>query len=332
MSAPAHHLPDGTYRNPPGSPVRTHTTTGLFRFLWRQTVERHRPAPADGLMVAPEAATTALAAAGNPSLTWLGHASFLIRLDGQTILTDPYLSPRAGPWVFGPERFAPPPIAVEDLPPIDLLVVSHNHYDHLDLPAIDRLRGKARTTVAVPLGLAGYFANRGFARVVELDWWEGARVGPLEVTALPAVHFSRRGLFDRNRTLWASFRVAGRDLKLWFSGDTAAGPVFEEIGRRAGPFNLALIGIGAYEPRRIMKASHATPEEAIEIARAVRARRAVGMHWGTVKLTQEDPFEAAPRFRRAAHDAGYGEENAWIMRIGETRELAALRHEGLAAE
>ncbi len=332
MSPPAHHRPDGTFANPPGSPVRKSSLRRLVRFMWRQTANRGVPTLAEGLMETRSAAGAALAAAGNPSLTWLGHASFLIRMDGRTILTDPYLARRAGPWVFGPPRFAPPPIPVEALPPIDLLVVSHNHYDHLDMETIRRLPDRARTTVVVPLGLTRYFARLGFARIVELDWWEAAALGPLTVTALPAVHFSRRGLFDLNRTLWASFAIEGRDAKLWFGGDSAHGPVFEEIGARAGPFDLALVGIGAYEPREIMKTAHATPEEGVAMARALRAVRAVGMHWGTVKLTPEDPFEAAPRFRQAAFDQGYGEDNAWILRIGETRALAALRARRPAAE
>ena len=180
--------------------------------------------------------------------------------------------------------------------------------------------------------LKPFFTDLGYANVVELDWWQRHTMGALEVQALPAVHFSGRGFLDRNRTLWACFAIRSKDLTLWFSGDTAAGAIFEEIGRRAGPFDLAMVGIGAYEPREIMKSSHATPEEAIEIVRAVGAAKAVGMHWGTVKLTPEDPFEAAPRFKAAAKASGYGEDNAWIMKIGETRELNMLGRLASAAK
>ncbi len=331
-SKPAHHAPDGTFRNPPGSPAREHSFATMARFFWGQYTDKQRHVPGPEVMLDGEAARRDLSAAANPSLTWLGHASFLIRLDGQTVLTDPFLGANAGPMGFGPKRLAPPPIPVEELPPIDLLVLSHNHYDHLDLATIDKLAGKDRMVVVVPLGLAAYFTARGYTRVIEMDWWQRREVGPLQVTALPAVHFSRRSIRDRNRTLWASFAITAKNLKLWFSGDTAAGAVFEEIGRREGPFDLALIGIGAYEPREIMKSSHATPEEAIDIARQVGARRAVAMHWATVKLTPEDPFEAGPRFERAALAAGWGEENAWTMRIGETRELRALETLASAAE
>ena len=322
---PAHHADDGTYRNPPGSPKRDFSRATLWSFLWGQLIDTKVHKPGADVIMASADAQENLAAAANPSITWLGHASFLIRLDGMTVLTDPYLGKNAGPFGLGPKRFAPPPIAVEDLPPVDVLVLSHNHYDHLDLASIEKLAGKERMTVLVPLGLKRTFTDLGYANVVELDWWQSQKVGALEVQALPAVHFSGRGLFDRNRTLWASYAIRGKDLKLWFAGDTAPGAVFDEIGQRAGPFDLAMVGIGAYEPRAIMKSSHSTPEEAIGIVQAVRAAKAIGMHWGTVKLTPEDPFEAAPRFKAAAKASGYGEDNAWIMRIGETRPLKALR-------
>ena len=171
----------------------------------------------------------------------------------------------------------------------------------------------------MPLGLGSFFAERGYENVLEQDWWQTWRSGDLAITTLPAVHGSGRGLFDRNETLWASFAIVTSTERVWFSGDTARGAVFSEIGRRHGPFDLALVGIGAYEPRTIMAPVHATPEEAVEIARAVRARKAIGMHWGTIVLTSEDPFETPARFRRAAEDQGYGAENAWILKIGETR-------------
>ncbi len=321
---PTHHLADGGFRNPTGSPKRDYGAGTLTSFLWGQMIDREVHDPS-GIMLSAATARQAVQSASNPSVTWLGHASFLIRMKGKTILTDPYLGKTAGPYGFGPKRLAPAPIAVADLPPIDVLILSHNHYDHLDLVTLEKLPGKDRMTVIVPLGLSDYFTDLGYLNVVELDWWQSQQVGNIEVQALPAVHFSGRGLFDRNNTLWASFAIRSNELNLWFSGDTAAGPVFEEIGQRAGPFDLALVGIGAYEPREIMKFSHATPEEAIDIVQAVGAAKAIGMHWGTVKLTPEDPFEAAPRFKAAARDKGYGEENAWIMKIGETRALESLR-------
>jgi len=326
MTENSHSKPTGgKFRNPAGSPKRDYATATMMSFLWGRIKDRQQHRPGADLMMATAEAQAGLAAAGNPSVTWLGHACFLIRMAGLTILTDPYLSKTAGPIGVGPKRFAPAPIAAENLPCIDILLLSHNHYDHLDLETLRKLGNKDKMSVITTLGLAPYFTRLGYQHVMELDWWQKQQIGKIEIEALPAVHFSGRGAFDGNKTLWASFAIRGNDLALWFSGDTAEGEVFHEIGRQAGPFDLAMVGIGAYEPRAIMKSSHANPEEAIGIVQAVRARRAIGMHWGTVKLTPEDPFEAPERFKAAALELGYGEDNAWIMKIGETRNLATLR-------
>ncbi len=301
---PAHHGDDGRFRNPPGSPRRDVSRATMAAFLWRFLRDKETPRPPAGLMLDGAAARARMTAAANPSITWLGHACFLIRLGGKVVLTDPYLGVNAGPLWFGPKRFAPPPVAVDELPPIDLLLISHNHYDHIDLATLDRLAGKQRMTAIAPLRVGRLLRARGFAQVVELDWWQSLGIDEVEIQALPAVHFSGRGPFDRNKTLWASFAIRSKGLSLWFSGDTAPGAVFEEIGARAGPFDLAMIGIGAYEPRAIMKSSHATPEEAIGIVQAVRAGCAIGMHWGTVKLTAEDAFVAPLRYMAAARRVG----------------------------
>jgi L-ascorbate metabolism protein UlaG (beta-lactamase superfamily) len=255
-------------------------------------------------------------------LTWLGHASFLLRLDGALILTDPYLTDYASPLPpLGPKRFAPPGLPPGRLPPVDVLLLSHNHYDHLDLATVEALAGKERIEVVVPLGLAGYFRERGYARVHELDWHRGVTLGALEVTALPAIHFSKRTLFDRNRTLWTGYAIQGRTKRVYFAGDTAYGPVFKELGQGLAPFDLGLLPIGAYEPRLLMQGSHCTPEEALAIGRELRVRRIAAMHWGTVRLTDEPPFEPPERLRAALPAAGYAAADAWVMRIGETRDI-----------
>ena len=242
-----------------------------------------------------------------------------MRMAGKLVLTDPYLSRTAGPLGLGPKRFLDAAVQAEALPKLDLIAISHNHYDHLDTRALGAYRYRAETPVVCPLGLAPLLQRQGFGEVIELDWWQDWQLGELTVSCLPAVHFSGRGLGDRNRTLWASFAFASPTRKLWFGGDCAPGDVFREIGERAGPFDLALVGIGAYTPRAIMQASHATPEEAIGIARDIGAKAAVGMHWGSIMLTPEDPFEAPGRFKRAALEQQYGEDNAWVMQVGEVR-------------
>ena len=313
---PAHHRPGGGFRNPPGSPPRRAKLRDFLKFLlWDMRRAKLPPIP-PGLVTS---TALDLAALGENQLAWLGHACFALRLDGKLVLTDPYLSRTAGLLGFGPKRFLPPALSAAELPQLDLLVISHNHYDHVDTAALKAYRWRAETPVVCPLGLAPLLRRLGFAEVFELDWWQEWKLGGLTVTALPAVHFSGRGLFDRDRTLWSSMALASPDRKVWFGGDTGYGEVFREIGMRAGPFDLALVGIGAYEPRIIMEASHATPEEGVRIARDIGARAAVGMHWGSIMLTPEDPFEAPERFRRAALEQQYGEDNAWIMQIGETR-------------
>lgn len=293
----------------------------FLRFLLLDMRRAKLPSlPAD--LVAP--APPDLAMLGENQIAWLGHACFAMRMAGKLVLTDPYLSRTAGPFGLGPKRFVDAAVAAEALPRLDLIAISHNHYDHLDTRALGAYRYRAETPVVCPLGLAPLLRRQGFSQVIELDWWQDWQLGELAVTCLPAVHFSGRGLGDRNRTLWASFAFASDSLgplarKLWFGGDSAPGAVFREIGARAGPFDLALVGIGAYTPRAIMQASHATPEEAIGIARDIGAKAAVGMHWGSIMLTPEDPFEAPERFRRAALEQQYGEANAWVMQVGEVR-------------
>lgn len=332
---PWHHLPDGRFRNPKGSPDRggrrLRDALPFFVDMFRRSFEKVA-VPASHL-VEREQAIKDLASARDTQLahiTWLGHASFLFQQGGYTVLTDPYLTTYAGPAGLGPKRFVKSGIPIRDLPPIDVLVVSHNHYDHLDERALARLQGKDTMLVIVPLKLGSFFTERGFTNVIELDWYEHHDLPAkpsdpsgegLRVTALPVVHWSRRVGFDTNTTLWAGFGFKSADHNLFFGGDSGYGEVFSEIGKTYGPFDTALIGIGAYDPRPMMYASHATPEEAVQIGQDIRARRLVGMHWGTVVLTSEPPFEPPERFLAAGAAQGLDPENLWIMKIGETRPL-----------
>ncbi|MGB6085479.1 MBL fold metallo-hydrolase [Parvibaculum sp.] len=324
---PWHHLPDGTFRNPKGCPSRgqgrmRHAGPFFLEMLKMGTRKVEIP---EGHVVPRAQAVRDLAAhteKGEDFLTWLGHASFLIRIGGLTVLTDPYLTTYAGPAGLGPRRFVKSGVPISALPRIDVLAISHNHYDHLDERALARLPGKSHMTVVVPLRLGSFFRERGFPNVIELDWHERHEVRGVSITALPVVHWSRRTGFDTNRTLWAGFAVKSESHHLFFGGDSGYGPIFREIGEAYGPFDTALLGIGAYEPRVMMKASHATPEEAVQMGLDLKARRVVGMHWGTVLLTIEPPFEPPERFLKAADEMGYRPEDCWIMRIGETRPLA----------
>jgi L-ascorbate metabolism protein UlaG (beta-lactamase superfamily) len=324
---PWHHLPDGTFRNPRGSPARSATWRDYGPFFLRmfgKSLERIE-VPAGHALSQDEALAAYRRAgnAGDDTLTWLGHAAFLVRTGGLTIITDPYLTDYAGPQGFGPRRYVKSGIAIGDLPPIDVLLISHNHYDHLDERTIEQLPGKDRMVVLAPLRLGDFFRDRGYANVHDLDWHDTFDIGGVRFTALPAVHWSRRTSFDVNRTLWLGFAIRSATRNLYFGGDSGYGPVFREIGEAYGPFDTALIGIGAYAPRALMQATHTSPEEAIELAADIGAECVVGMHWGTVVLTEEPQFEAPERFRKAAAARGFADEQVWVMRIGETRALPA---------
>ncbi len=316
----------GRFRNLPGAPRPPATAAQYWGFLWRRARQAGRPvAVPQGHCLDRQAVIAGLARLADADrLTWLGHAAFLLRLAGQNILLDPYLGEFAAPLPgLGPRRYVPPALRPADLPPIDVLIVSHNHYDHLCRATIDALPGKERIEVIVPLGLGDFFRRRGYARVNELDWHQSVGLGSLTVTALPACHWSRRTPFDRNRSLWASFAIEGGGRRLWFAGDTGLAPFFAELGRTYGPFDLALVPIGAYEPRPMMAGYHVSPEEAVALGLAMGARRLVAMHWGTVRLSDEDPFEPPGRFLAAALDQGLAPDAAWVMGIGETRALPA---------
>lgn len=315
------------FRNLPGTLPQTAGPSEFVPFFLRRAFDRTPPAIPPAHVVPRSEAKEMLRNAGSESLTWLGHAAFLLRSGGRSLLTDPFLSERASPVsMAGPKRFVPPGLEVGDLPPVDVLVLSHDHYDHLDAKTIDSLPGKERMVVAAPRGLGPFFRKRGYRDVRELAWWEETRVANDFVLAcLPANHFSGRTPFDRNSTLWASWAIASRTRKIFFAGDTGYGPVFAEIGKTSGPFDTALVPIGAYEPSSIMRPVHCDPEEAIAVGRDVRATTLVAMHWGTIVLTDEPPFEPPGRFRAAASRAGIPDSDVWVMRIGETRITSANR-------
>jgi N-acyl-phosphatidylethanolamine-hydrolysing phospholipase D len=318
-----HHTAEG-FRNPPGARPRGGTPEEWKAFRRQVLFRRNRPPVPDGFVLPRAIAREQLRQHPGDTLTWLGHAAFLLRLGGVTVLTDPYLSDFASPFQavrLGPKRFTPAGLAVADLPPIDIMVVSHNHYDHLDAATIRALPGKERITVVVPLGLGEFFHRRGYRHVHEVDWHAKVARDGATVTALPAYHWSGRWLNDRNKTLWCGFAIEAAGRRAYFAGDTGYGAAFAELGRRYGPFDTGLVPIGAYDPRPLMQAQHTDPEEAVRIGRDLGCRRLVGMHWGTIVLTVEPPFEPPERFRIAGRAAGYDDADVWVMRIGETRGL-----------
>lgn len=221
-------------------------------------------------------------------VTFIGHATLLIQTAKFNILTDPMYSERAGPFnVLGPRRVRPPAVMLDDLPPISHVLLSHNHYDHCDLATLRTLAQRNDPVVVTPIRNAALIQSAGIRRVIELDWWQHATVEGMSVTLTPAFHFSARGLLDRNRALWGGFFLDLGTTRIYFAGDTAYGPFFREIGRRLGPINLAIIPIGAYEPRWFMKSVHMNPAEAVQAHLDLMSPMSIGMHFGTFQLTTE---------------------------------------------
>jgi L-ascorbate metabolism protein UlaG (beta-lactamase superfamily) len=302
----------------PGEPDRNSAWRVLRWLLFqRRTAWPGRVVDGDpGLLPSPTA--------GGVDATWVGHATFLVRVAGLHVLTDPMWSERASPlrWA-GPRRVRRPGLPFEALPPIDLVLLSHNHYDHLDLPTLRRLRRACDPLVLTPLGNARLVRRAGLRRIAELDWWQKATAGTAEVTLTPARHFSRRHLWDRNRALWGGFVLRAGGRSVFFAGDSAYGGHFAEVRRRLGPPDLALLPIGAYEPSWFMRFAHVSPEEAVQAHHDLAPRLSVAMHFGTFKLTDEPIDEPPARLRAALAERGVAPSAFVVPACGETVTLQA---------
>ncbi len=254
-----------------------------------------------------------------PTATWIGHATVLVQMDHVTFLTDPTWSDTASPVDFvGPRRFVPPGVALGALPPIDFVVISHSHYDHMDVPTL-RALANGTTRFLVPLRLGALLREAGIGPVEELDWWESRQVGGVRVHCVPAQHWSQRTLFDHNDTLWGGWVVVGPTRRFYFAGDTGDFAGFGEIGTRLGPIGLAALPIGAYAPAAMMRPFHLDPEEAVRAAADLRATNVLGIHYGTFELTEEPLDEPPRRFHAEGVRRGVAMERLWTPPIGATR-------------
>ncbi|MBA2654652.1 MAG: MBL fold metallo-hydrolase [Gammaproteobacteria bacterium] len=311
------------YKNPPESPKTKQPLRLWIAFIARRLFPFKKiPVPQDHLIPAPQILANYQQLSAFNTLTWLGHNSFLIKMDNKNILTDPFFSNYASPVQgTGPRRTVPTALTIAQLPPIDILIVSHDHYDHLDLPTIKALPNKKNIVVIVPSKLGKYFYRCGYTQVHELGWYENINIHALKITALPAVHFSKRTVFTSNRTLWASFAIESGDCRLLFMCDSAYSPLYSKLGKEYGPFDYVLVGIGAYRLRELMCQVHTSPQEAIEVGKDLQAKNIVAMHWGTIQLADDPPFEPPEYFIAAGLKAGYTQEQLWVMKIGESRKI-----------
>jgi L-ascorbate metabolism protein UlaG (beta-lactamase superfamily) len=263
------------------------------------------------------------------SVTWIGHATVLVQIGNVNILTDPIFSERASPvqW-YGPKRHQPPAVRLAELPRIDAVVISHNHYDHLDEASVVGLNRQSGgpPLFVVPLGTERWLAQIGIGNARALDWWDKVTVKDATIHLVPVQHWSRRTLTDANTCLWGGFVIEGtsrgKPRRVFFAGDTGYSKQhFTEIGARFGGVDLALLPIGAYEPRWFMGAQHIDPEQAVLIHRDVRAARSIGIHWGTFQLTDEPLDQAVTDLAAARRKHGVDERSFGVLRHGQTLRL-----------
>ena len=329
-----HHTNRG-FRNPwPDAEPR-----GL-RDVIRWSLERRRqtlpPDPEPGTSPIAQPTFAERAGAGELSATWVGHSTVLLQLGAINILTDPMWSERASPVSFaGPRRFVEPAFALNALPSIDVVLISHNHYDHLDRPTVRALALRMpEAEWIVPLGLTPLLHAWGAARVRAVDWWETVEIhsvgGMVSISSTPAQHFSARGLWDRGRTLWCSWAMAAGGRRAFFAGDTAYHPEFSRIGERYGPFDLSMLPVGAYEPRWFMKTVHMNPPEALRAYAELSGSHAgelamLPIHWGTFRLTDEAMHDPPKWTAQLWGEAGYDRGKLWLLEHGETRRLLVGR-------
>lgn len=317
---PAHHAEDGF-----SNPYVEKGKRGFFKYLKMRYFSKEEFADYESNAHKIPRVATDLEVILNPpdvlQVTWIGHATMLIQYKGINILTDPMFSDRASPLNFlGPKRHNPPSVALKDIPEIDYIVISHSHYDHLDKKTILQIGSGPKWLI--PLGLKQWFLGLGIKEnnVIEFDWWDMKKFGNATITATPAQHWSARSLWDRNKTLWASWMLQIDDKAIWYSGDTGYNPYqFNEIGREFKTIDLALISIGAYEPRWFMKEMHINPAEAVQIHQDIKSKHSIAVQWGTFQLTSEPIDDPPLKLKEALARERIPSQEFELLKIGEIK-------------
>ena len=321
---PYHHLADGTFRNPEGSPERNPNIKWSYKIFNEERKKIKIEFPSDHVVPKEKVLKDLKKHSENDFIAWIGHATFLIKLGDTTIITDPLFSKNTGPLVFGPKRYVDPAIELKEVPKTDLILLTHNHYDHLDASAIRNFPHKD-AKVLLPLKLSKYFKR--FKDVNELDWHEEIQVNKdIKVTLLPAVHWSKRSLWDTNKTLWGSFLIEYKGKKIFFACDTGPGNIYKQLAEKYGAMDITFINIAAYNfypmmPIKDKSVYHTNPEEALNIGKELKSKKVIGMHWGTVVLSLEPIMEPPKRFKASAEKFGYKKDDVLTFKIGQVSKL-----------
>lgn len=319
-AALAHHTPEG-FRNPeqdlrqPGD---------LQRWRRERKAQHLPPPPQSGYPAFIEHWCQAADVSGvDDRIWWLGHAALLLRINQRYVLIDPALSSRASPLPFaGPRRKTPAPLRIEQLPRLDVVLISHNHYDHLDRATVKRIMHHfPDACFIVPLGMAEWCRKRGVRNVTQLDWWQSTAAAGITFTAVPARHWSMRTLWDRNRSLWCGWVLHRPGLNFWFSGDSGYSENLLEIHQRLGPFNLAALPVGAYAPKWFMQGQHMDPAQAVHLWRSIGRPLTIPIHWGVFELADDALDEPPTALREALRTAGETTSGFVPWRVGESRSL-----------
>ena len=322
---PYHHLDNGKFRNPEGSPIRSENVKWSYSTFNKEKKKLDMTVPDEHVIKKNLVLEKLNSIQNNDYIGWIGHATFLIKLGNTTIITDPVFSKNAGPLIFGPKRYTEPALNLNELPKIDLFLLTHNHYDHQDMSTIRKFPYKD-TKVFTALKLGKYFTKHHFKDVQELDWYQEVKFNDLKITFLPAVHWSKRSLTDTNKTLWGSFLIEYAGKKIFFACDTGYGNIYKKIGKEYGPIDLTMINIGAYDFRPMFEKSiyHTSPEEALQAAQDLKSKKVLGTHWGTFVLSLEPIMEPPKRFKDNAEKFGFKRDDALIFKIGEFKKLSEV--------